>query len=257
MSKVYDMNADKLSVEIYSSREEMGNWAAKAVAERIKALLLNQPEVNMIFAAAPSQNEFLQALILDKSISWEKINAFHMDEYIGLVPDAPQGFGNFLRSKIFGRVPFKSINYLCGTVKDIAKECERYTELLRSHPVDIVCMGIGENGHIAFNDPHVALFDDIVSVKIVELAEKCRAQQINDGCFEEIGKVPTHAITLTIPALSAGKYIFCMVPGKTKAEAVYKTVSGPVEEACPASILKTHDHAVLYTDKESAKLIFK
>lgn len=222
---------------------------------KIKEILLQNSELNIIFAAAPSQNEFLASLTTDSKIEWNRINAFHMDEYIGLDPAAPQGFGNFLKEKIFGRVQFKSVSYLDGTAGDMKAECRRYAALLESHPVDIVCMGIGENGHIAFNDPHVAFFNDAEKVKIVELDTKCRCQQVNDGCFDALDKVPVHAITLTIPALIAGKYIFCMVPAKTKAEAVFNTVHGEINEKCPATILRTHSNVILYTDMDSASLI--
>jgi len=180
-----------------------------------------------------------------------------MDEYIGLHKDAPQGFGNFLRDRIFGKLPFKSINYLNGNAENAEEECKRYSGLLKAFPTDIVCMGIGENGHIAFNDPHVADFEDKEMVKVVELDERCRNQQVNDGCFKTINEVPTHALTLTIPALLAGKYIFCVVPGSTKTEAVTNTVKGEITTACPASILKKHSNAVLYVDRDSGRNILQ
>ena len=255
MSIVKEMQAGKLKVQVFDSRKSMGEASAKDVSAKIRELLSNKSEINMIFAAAPSQDDFLAALRNDKSIQWERINAFHMDEYIGLDPEAPQGFGNFLRDRLFGKVHFKSVNYLNGNAKSIDAECERYTALLKKNPTDIVCMGIGENGHIAFNDPHVAFFNDPKMVKSVELDEKCRNQQVNDGCFESFSKVPTHALTLTIPALVASTYVYCIVPAKTKADAVYKTVTGEITEKCPASILKNHQEAILYTETDSARLI--
>jgi glucosamine-6-phosphate deaminase len=252
MSIVKEFKADKLDVKIYDSRKSMGAAAAAEAVAKIKELLSGKEEINIIFAAAPSQNEFLEALVYDGTFEWDRVNAFHMDEYIGLDPLAPQGFGNFLRDRIFGKLNFKSVNYLGGSAQNIEGECDRYSEKLRQFPTDIVCMGIGENGHIAFNDPHVAFFNDPSFVKVVELDLKCRNQQVNDGCFKSIDEVPTHALTLTIPALIAAKYVFCMVPAKTKADAVYATVTGPITEECPASILKEHDNAVLYTDTDSA-----
>ncbi|WP_129724794.1 glucosamine-6-phosphate deaminase [Xylanivirga thermophila] len=233
----------------------MGRGAANDAACVIKKLLNEKDDVNIIFAAAPSQNEFLEALMLDNDIEWGRINAFHMDEYIGLPADAPQGFGNFLKERIFDRVPFKSITYLNGNATDIEEECIRYTKLLKDNPVDIVCMGIGENGHIAFNDPHVAFFNDDKWVKVVDLDLKCRNQQVHDGCFANLDAVPTHALTLTIPALLSAEHIFCVVPAITKAEAVKNTVNGPITEQCPASILRNHENAVLYVDKDSGKYI--
>jgi len=252
---VKEMKAGNLIVKIFDSRKAMGMQAAKEAASRIKELLRTKNEINMIFAAAPSQNEFLAALIADREVDWSRINAFHMDEYIGLAPDAPQAFGNFLKDRIFGLVGFKTVNYLNGNADDIEAECERYSDLLKKYPPDIVCMGIGENGHIAFNDPPVADFNDKKLVKPVELDEKCRNQQVHDGCFSSIEKVPTHAITLTVPALMAGEYIFCVVPALTKAEAVMHTVKGEISEKCPASILRTHRNAVLYLDTDSASMI--
>ena len=178
-----------------------------------------------------------------------------MDEYIGLQADAPQGFGNFLRRNLFDRVPFKTVNTIDSTAADPEAECRRYADLLQEYPCDIVCMGIGENGHIAFNDPPVAEFDDPAAVKVVALDEVCRNQQVHDGCFADIGQVPTHALTLTVPTLAGAKHHLCIVPAPTKAKAVRDTLEGPVSTACPASILRTCPGAVLYLERESAQLL--
>ena len=207
---------EQLTVRIFPSIQEMGSVAAKEVGDQICRLLESKPEINMIFAAAPSQNEFLSHLIHDKRIDWTRINAFHMDEYIGIHPEAPQSFGHFLRIRIFDKVPFKKVNYLNGLAENLEEECQRYADLLTKHPVDIVCLGIGENGHIAFNDPHVAHFDDSERVKVVLLDEKCRMQQVHDGCFPALEKVPVSAFTLNIPVLIAAEYIFCIFSAKTK-----------------------------------------
>lgn len=256
---IKQMKAGKLEVKVYDTRQSMGKAAAFEADAKIGKLLEHKAEVNIIFAAAPSQNEFLAALAGNMEIDWTRINAFHLDEYIGLDPDAPQGFGNFLRERLFGRLPFKSINYINGNVpgneRDLNQECERYSKLLAANPPDLVCMGIGENGHIAFNDPHVARFDDRELVKAVELDKKCRMQQVNDGCFSSLDRVPLHALTLTIPAIMSGREILCMVPGKSKADALFSTVTGEITEACPASILKTHRNAILYADLDSAARI--
>ena len=209
----------------------------------------------MIFAAAPSQNEVLASLALDREIPWERVNAFHMDEYIGLSADAPQGFGNFLKEHIFGLAPFSSVNYIDISAKNPDEECERYAALLAEYPTDIVVMGIGENGHIAFNDPPVADFKDPKSVKPVLLDEICRNQQVNDGCFATIDDVPKYAITLTVPTLFAGDYLFCIVPAKTKANAVKATLCDEIGEACPATILRRHKNAILYLDGDSSALV--
>ena len=150
---------------------------------------------------------------------------------------------------------FRTVNYLNGNSADLEAECERYTNLLKKYPADIACMGIGENGHIAFNDPHVASFNDPRMVKVANLDDQCRQQQVNDGCFDTVADVPKRALTLTIPALISVKNIFCIVPGKTKAEAVARIINGSIDESCPASILKAHDNAILYLDKDSAREI--
>lgn len=246
---------DKLLVKIFETRALMGEDAAKDIASKIKELLSHKEEINMIFAAAPSQNDVLLSLANDKSIEWERVNAYHMDEYVGLRADAPQGFGNFLREHIFSLVPFKSVNYIDCSAKDAEAECERYSKLLNENPTDIVVMGIGENGHIAFNDPGVADFNDEKTVKVVELDNVCRQQQVNDGCFKSISDVPTHALTLTVPTLVKAPYLFCIVPAPTKAWAVNETLNGKIDEHCPASILRTQDNAVLYLDSDSARLL--
>lgn len=246
--------ADLLSVNIYDTRKNMGVAAAADIAACIKKLLAEKEEIYMIFAAAPSQNEMLEALVADPEIQWNKVHALHMDEYVNLPADAPQGFGNFLRRAIFDKVPFASVN-LIGTDSDSEATCARYDAFLTEHPVDIVCMGIGENGHIAFNDPHVADFNDPLKIKKVDLDQKCRQQQVNDGCFQSIDQVPTHALTLTIPTLYNVENVFCVVPAPSKAEAVKNTVTGPISEVCPASILRRHANAILYVDADSSALL--
>ena len=246
---------DLLDIHIYNTRAEMGEAAARDIKSCILSLLTKKDSINMIFAAAPSQYELLKALANDTDIPWNRVNAFHMDEYIGLSADAPQGFGNFLKSHIFGIVNFKSVNYIDISAVDVQKECARYATLLKDNPTDIVVMGIGENGHIAFNDPPVADFNDKESVKPVSLDEICRNQQVNDGCFETIDDVPKTAITLTVPTLFAGDHLFCIVPAGTKANAVRATINDDISEKCPATILRRHKSAVLYLDRDSSSLL--
>jgi glucosamine-6-phosphate deaminase len=233
----------------------MGNAAARDIKACILSLLKAKESINMIFAAAPSQNEVLSALATDREIPWNRVHAFHMDEYIGLSADAPQGFGNFLKTHIFGIAEFGSVSYIDITADDAKKECMRYATILKEHPTDIVVMGIGENGHIAFNDPPVADFEDPEAVKPVELDEICRNQQVNDGCFASIEDVPKTAITLTVPTLFAGEHLFCIVPAKTKARAVKATLCDEINEKCPATVLRRHPSAVLYLDGDSSALL--
>lgn len=245
---------DQLPVEIFENRRQMGEKAAKDIAARIHLLLAEKPEINMIFGAAPSQDDMIKALVADTSIEWNRINAFHMDEYIGIDPAAPQGFARFLKDRLFDVVPFHTVETIASDAANPQEESVRYEALLKEHRPDIVCLGIGENGHIAFNDPP-ADFHDSALVKIVKLEERCRQQQVNDGCFATIDAVPTDAWTLTIPALFGGTWLFCVVPAKTKAEAVYKAIKEPISENCPASILRTHEHCTLYLDADSAALL--
>lgn len=245
---------DSLNIQVYNDRVELGRSAARYVAEKIQFLFKVKKYIRMVFAAAPSQNEFLKSLTQEK-IDWQRITAFHMDEYLGLESCAPQQFGNFLKARLFDVVQFGSVYYIDSGASDTRAECRRYAELLLKEPIDIVCMGIGENGHIAFNDPPVADFKDPEVVKVVELDEVCRQQQVNDGCFTSIDEVPAQAITLTIPVLMSAHFLSVVVPGKTKADAVEKTMRGPISEQCPASIIRTHADAVVFLDKDSAKKI--
>lgn len=246
---------DRLTVNIYETRGEMGACAAAQIKACLLSLLKKQERVRMVFAAAPSQNEVLQALACDEEIPWNRVHAFHMDEYVGLDPQAPQGFGNFLKAHLFGLVPLGAVDYIDTAPADREGECERYAALLNQAPIDIVVMGIGENGHIAFNDPPVADFEDPKAVKVVALDEICRNQQVNDGCFSTLDQVPTHAITLTVPTLFRGHFLFCIVPAKTKANAVRATLCGPIGEACPATVLRRHERAILYLDGDSSSLL--
>lgn len=244
---------ERLAVRVYGTRAGMGAAAARDVEAAIAEVIAAKGRCNVIFAAAPSQNEVLAALAASK-IDWPRVHAFHMDEYVGLPADAPQGFANFLRAALFDKVPFGSVNCLDAGANP-ESEAARYAALLRANPADIVVMGIGENGHIAFNDPHVADFSDPAVVKVVELDETCRMQQVHDGCFPALGAVPKSALTLTVPTLFAAKRAFCVVPAATKAKAVRNALAGPVSEVCPASILRRHPRAVLYLDPDSAALI--
>ncbi|MBC8986717.1 glucosamine-6-phosphate deaminase [Pedobacter sp. N36a] len=241
-------------VRIYESRKLMGDAAASRLAKEIDAVLKNKGEVNIVFAAAPSQNEFLAALFYEP-IKWEQVNAFHMDEYISLNENAPQRFGNFLKKRLFDQFNFKSVHYLDGNVADIQSECKRYSTLLENHPIDIVCMGIGENGHLAFNDPPVANFSDPEVVKVVTLDLPCRQQQVNDGCFASLEEVPTQALTLTIPTLISAKVINCVVPGSAKATAVLNTLTKPISSNFPSTALRNHPEAVLFLDLDSSRYI--
>jgi glucosamine-6-phosphate deaminase len=220
-------------------------------ATEIRRLLREQQAVNVIFAAAASQNEFLEALALEE-LPWQRVNAFHMDEYIGMPKEAPQQFGQWLKKRIFDKLPFGNIFYLDGQAQDTEAECRRYSDLLLRHPVDITCMGIGENTHLAFNDPHTADFGDKALVKVVDLDEASKAQQVAEDCFTDLSRVPSFALTLTIPALLKARTVLSMVPGSRKAQAVYHTLTGAIEPRYPSTILREHPNAYLFLDIESA-----
>jgi glucosamine-6-phosphate deaminase len=244
---------DRLAVRIFPDRVSLGVAAANEVAKAMAEAIAAQGSVQIAFAAAPSQNEFLATLAANREIDWQRVTAFQLDDYVGLPDDAPQTFGAFLKAHLFDAVKPGTV-HLIGTndpVDEAAARCKTYAALIDEAPLDIVCLGIGENGHLAFNDPPVADFNDLERVKVVELDQPCRQQQVNDGCFATFGQVPTHAITLTIPTLLSGKRLVCIVPGPAKRQAVADTLRGPISTACPASILRTHPACTLYLDADS------
>lgn len=253
MSILKDFYCDKLRIRVFDSRKAMGDCAGQEAAACIRQLLREKEVVNVMFAAAPSQNETLAYLAADPDIEWSRVNAFHMDEYIGLDPAHPAGFRNFLKWAIFDRKPFRTIHLLNGNAADPQQEAARYEALLRENPLDVCILGVGENGHIAFNDPPVADFNDPRLVKIVQLEQRCRMQQVNDGCFASVDQVPTHALSVTIPGMCAAAHMFCSVPSATKAEAVGRIVHEEISTRCPASILRRQPDARLYTDADAGR----
>ena len=242
---VKSLKKDKLQVNIYENRTVMGEAAADDIAACMQRLLAEKDTINMVFAAAPSQNDVLESL-LKKPLDWNRVNAFHMDEYVGLKKEDAQSFGNYLNEHIFNKAPFKSVYYVADYGLD-------YEQLLADNHIDIVCLGIGENGHIAFNDPGVANFNDPVRIKKAKLDDVCRMQQVHDGCFPTFDDVPEYAYTLTIPQMTSADYMFCVVPVATKADAVYNTVTLDITDMCPATILRRHDNATMYCDTDSGK----
>jgi len=255
MNFFYEGQAGRLKIVAYETRREMGQAAARLGVEKANAIIAREGQVNIVFAAAPSQFELYEALIAS-DLDFTRVNAFHMDEYIGLAPDAPQSFGNLLKARLFSRKPFRSVHCIDGTARDLQGECDRYAALLRRFPPHLVFHGIGENGHLAFNDPPCADFQDQLSVKVVSMDSICRMQQVHDGCFAQLSDVPTQAFTLTVPQLTdAVRHIVVTVPGPTKVEAVRRTVQDEISTACPATCLRSHADAVLVLDKEAATAI--
>ncbi len=252
---IKQFKVDSLRVYVYETRKGMGVAAYEQYKFSIRKQLQQGERIRAIFAAAHSQSDFLEALVNDKEIDFSLIDAFHMDEYLGLGVNAPQNFGNFLKNAIFSKKPFHQVNYVKSDAMDIKSECDRYEALLREYPLDIVSLGLGENGHLAFNDPHEAKFDAKEWVRSTSLDDISRQQQVNDGEFTSISQVPKQAITLTIPALMSCKSIIGIVPTERKAKAVYEALYGPISEECPASILRAHGNATLFLDKSAAQLV--
>ncbi len=248
-----------LLVEIYQDRGSAGSAAAGFVIPLMADLIAQRGQANVVFAAAPSQDEMLEALSMSDRIDWTRVHALHMDEYLGIDPDHSASFRCYLRQHLFERVPIPDdqVHLISGERTDDPEAvCRAYAALLEQYPPDIVCGGIGENGHLAFNDPPVADFHDPKPIKVVELDHECRTQQVNDGCFARLEDVPTHAFTLTIPTLMAASKLAITVPGPRKAEAVAATLHGPIDVSCPASILRRHPEARLFLDRDSARSSF-
>ena len=254
-TKPLPLHFDQLKVSVHPDRTFMGQAAGLAAAHVLRDAIARRGTARLIVASAPSQDETLAVLTRAEGVEWEKITVFHMDEYIGLPDWHPATFRAYQKEHLLGKVRPAAFHGIRGEASDPEAECTRYAALLTEAPIDLVCMGIGENGHIAFNDPPVADFQDPLAVKVVELDEACRRQQVNDGCFPDLDSVPRRALSLTCPALMSARHLVCSVPGARKAEAVRATLTGPVATACPASILRTHASATLYLDNDSASLI--
>ena len=242
-------------VVVSPDRPAMGERAASHVVERLREILVAQPIARVMFACAPSQDEFLRSLVAHsrKVIEWSRVVAFHMDEYVGLQASHAASFRRYLQTHLLDMLPpLAAFEPIRGEATNSDHEAARYAALLDTAPLDLICLGIGENGHIAFNDPPVADFSDPRSVKRVELDGLCRQQQVNDGCFETLAAVPTHALTVTIPVFRRARQLSVVVPGPRKAAAVRATLKDPVSTNCPATILRTHPNAALFLDRDSA-----
>lgn len=246
---------DSLTVEVYASQADMAQAAAAQVQAHLQAVLSRKTACRAILASATSQLEFLAALTSAGAIDWPRVTLFHMDEYLGVGDDHPASFRRFMREHVASKLPVAAMHYLAGDADQPLTECRRYGGLLTGEPIDLCCLGIGENGHVAFNDPPVADFEDPDTVKLVQLEERCRQQQVGEGCFPDLASVPQYAYTLTVPALLSAERLFCIVPERRKAEAVRDTLRGEITSRCPASILRRHPAATLYLDADSASLL--
>ncbi len=246
---------DRLAVRIHPSPAALAQAAADQAAEVMRRAAAERGRVHAMFATGNSQIDFVEALVTaTDGVPWADTVVFHMDEYVGIGPDHPAGFQRWIRERIVDRVHPAAAHYVDG-LADPAAECTRYAGLLRDFPLDLCVLGIGENGHLAFNDPPVADFDDPADVKVVELDAACRAQQVGEGHFPTVADVPTHALTVTVPALLRATTVLAVVPEGRKAEPVRAALEGPVSTACPASALRTAADAVLYLEPASASLL--
>ena len=245
---------DLTLIHVLENRDELGKECANDLANRINTVLSEKDIVNIVFASAPSQKETLDYL-LEKDIPWERIRAFHMDEYVGLAKDHPSGFGNILDGDLFSKKPFYEVYYLKDQGTSAEDICREYSRLIEEYPLDIIVLGIGENGHLAFNDPPVADFNDPHLVKEVELDLVSRQQQVNDKCFATLDEVPHTAVTITMSAIAGAKQHVVAVPGATKAQALRGLFFDEISESCPATMLRQLEGSAVYVDLDSMSAI--
>ncbi len=245
---------DKLKVQVFESAHEMGQAAAILVEQKLNEAIRQKGSANLILATGASQFQFLDAL-KTKIINWKNITVFHLDEYRGLSEHHPASFRKYLKERILDTVKPGKVYLINGDAENLDEVLNDYENLLASHPIDIACIGIGENGHIAFNDPPVADFNDPRLIKVVDLDEACRRQQLGEGWFATLDDVPKEAVSLTITAIMNCKTISCVVPDERKSTAVFHTLNSEISTDCPATILRKHPDVMLFLDKAAASRI--
>ena len=246
---------DRLKVEVYGTQSEMATSAAWVVRNYLIEVLQEKDAARVILATGNSQIAFLKELIGLGGVDWGKITLFHMDEYLGISADHPASFRRYMKQRVERLIEPKAFHYLEGDASLPLQECDRYTRLLKEGSIDLCCLGIGENGHIAFNDPPVADFNDAYWVKLVQLDDACKLQQVNEDHFPSLEAVPPYAFTLTIPALCSAKKMICLSPETRKAEAVRRALRGEITTDCPASYLREQSQCTLFLDTDSASLL--
>ena len=242
-------------MRVYAQQQELAQDVAGIVHHYLQEVLRQQESAALILATGNSQIQFLENLIALGGVDWSRTVLFHMDEYLGIEASHRASFRRYMRERVEERVRPRRFHYLEGDALLPLDECERYASLLRAQPIDLCCLGVGENGHLAFNDPPVADFSDPHSVKLVKLDLACRQQQVGEKHFPSLEAVPRYAFTLTIPMLCSAKKMVCVAPEKRKAKAVQAALQGPVSPACPASFLRRQSHATLFLDTDSAALL--
>lgn len=247
----------KLTVRVYDSIDALAVAAAADAIGVVSGAIDERGHANVMLATGTSQLVFLARLVeaAGTTVDWSRVTGFHMDEYVGLPAAHPASFKRYMRERVVAHLPFGEFHYVNGSAPDPGAEAARYATLLEEHPVDLCCLGIGENGHLAFNDPPVADFDDPLVVKVVELDDRCKLQQVGEGHFATIADVPPRAITVTVPGLLRARHTLAIVPEARKAEPVRAALEGPVTTACPASILRRQPRATLFLDTDSASLL--
>lgn len=255
MSTIKTFTVDELHVRVHLSQAELSTEVAQIVRDHFAATIARQGSAAAIMATGNSQIQFLDKLVALGGVDWSKVTLFHMDEYLGMSGDHRASFGRYMRERVESRVRPGRFHYLAGDADLPLDECARYTALLKAQPIDLCCLGVGENGHLAFNDPPVARFDDAHWVKLVKLDDACKMQQVNEGHFPSLEAVPPYAYTLTIPALVSARKVVCVAPEKRKARPVKALLEGPVSTECPASILRRQPHATLFLDVDSTSLL--
>ncbi len=242
-----------MQVKIFSSRSELGQAAGKDGARLIRETLRTKGFANVILATGVSQFEMLETLVREPDLDWSKIACFHLDEYVGLPITHPASFRKYLKERFADKVPVKEFHYLNGE-HDAAGECQRVGEILKKHPIDVAFVGIGENGHLAFNDPP-ADFETEEPYLIVNLDPACRRQQLGEGWFKTLDEVPKQAISMSVRQVMKSQAIICACPDLRKAQAVKACLEGPVSNMVPSSIMQQHPAAIIYLDKDSASLL--
>jgi glucosamine-6-phosphate deaminase len=251
---VHEFTVDALRVEVYSTRAEMGEAAGARAVRVLEEAVGRQGFGRVVLASADSQREVVTALV-KAEVDWGRVTIFHMDEYVGVGPDDRASFRRWQQEHVLRHVPGSTFHGMRGEAPDLAAECARYGQLLAAAPIDLVCLGIGENGHLAFNDPHVADFEDPTLVKVMEPDAECRQQQVNEGAFGAVAEMPRLGMTLTIPALMSGRELVCTVPGARKARAVREMLRGEISVRCPGSVLRRHAGCVVFLDEAAAGLV--
>jgi glucosamine-6-phosphate deaminase len=244
-----------MRIHVFASSRDASEVASRVAARLIRETISLNASARIAVSTGNSQLRFIGTLVNEPDVDWSAVEAFHLDEYAGIHPTHPASFRLWLRKNLADRVPLSAMQYIDGNAPDLDEECRRYGALVRERPIDVGFVGIGENGHIAFNDPPVADFEDTAAMKIVELDPACRRQQVGEGHFPDITAVPDRALTMTCPTLFGIRRLICCVPDLRKAEAVQRTIEGPISTACPASILRTHPDTQLFLDRESASLL--